>query len=512
MEINIQELQNLGMVPYDNNQNQTATKKKQKMQLSIGGHSNIDKGLGSTRGMLSATYQPVPQTAIVSDVTIGRKSMETSLSTSTVLSNDTALSAKMTRQYELGSGKDGTLGFGFSSNRTLTMIHGRRIHAMFALGLGPNLNMRYGILSLTTWGFGASTNKEEEPDKPPPRLSAKITIGSQFPIECNIDQPHLFDSPHRSGRASVSWGPLQGYKLKAILSRKLFTRKCNYHESEYASNLSLGVEHTGLSGLKWVMKYQRPEGLTIRVPIFISSFLSLGYWNKVIQVSLLSLLFDETLEEFVGKSTTADLTEKQTDKVNIHKVVSTKILMNEREMHWLKSSKAKQNTESQLLFITSIAKMKRQREEANDGLVIIKATYESIDASLDCKHQLQFWVNNSQLYLPPSSKSLLLGMYEFAHDRSAPTLDGRWSKISDFIHKFTCMANIWLSRLGIGGEGEDTSHQKDDIGRTNEYDAVTLTVRYRFKDGVYEIRVRDSDSLTLPNRNASKLGSSDILM
>ena len=100
---------------YDNNHNQTATKKKQKMQLSIGGHSNIEKGLGSTRGMLSATYQPVPQTAIVSDLTIGRKSMETSVSTSTVLSNDTGLSAKMTRQYELGSDKDGTLGFGFSA-------------------------------------------------------------------------------------------------------------------------------------------------------------------------------------------------------------------------------------------------------------------------------------------------------------------------------------------------------------------------------------------------------------
>ena len=270
---------------YDNNHNQTATKKKQKMQLSIGGHSNIEKGLGSTRGMLSATYQPVPQTAIVSDLTIGRKSMETSVSTSTVLSNDTGLSAKMTRQYELGSDKDGTLGFGFSSNRTLTMVHGRRIHAMFALGVNSNLNMRYGVLSLTTWGFNATTNQKEEPDKPLPRLSAKMTIGSQFPIECNIDQPHLFDCPHRSGRASISWGPLQGYKLKAILSRKLFTRKCNYHESEYASNLSLGVEHTGLSGLKWVMKYQRPEGLTIRVPIFISSFLSLGYWNKVMQIS-----------------------------------------------------------------------------------------------------------------------------------------------------------------------------------------------------------------------------------
>ena len=172
---------------YDNNHNQTATKKKQKIQLSIGGHSNIEKGLGSTRGILSATYQPVPQTAIVSDLTIGRKSMETSVSTSTVLSNDTGLSAKMTRQYELGSDKDGTLGFGFSSNRTLTMVHGRRIHAMFALGVNSNLNMRYGVLSLTTWGFNATTNQKEEPDKPLPRLSAKMTIGSQFPIECNIE-------------------------------------------------------------------------------------------------------------------------------------------------------------------------------------------------------------------------------------------------------------------------------------------------------------------------------------
>lgn len=261
-----------------NNQPQMATQ-KQRMQLDIGGSSSLENGMGSTRGVLSVNYQPVAHTNISSQLVIGRKHLETSLSSSTQLSNGTGLSAKMTRQYEPGSGKEGNLGFGFSSHRSLTMFHGRTVHAMFALGCS-NLEMQYSMLSLSTWGYRAVVDQDDKSERPPPRLSAKLTMGTQFPVALSIDQSHLFDSPFRSGRASVGWSPTQGYKFKGLISRKL-------SESEFASRLGIGLEHSGLSGLKWLISYQSPEGLSVRIPIFLSR-MSPGYLKKVIWVLSLS--------------------------------------------------------------------------------------------------------------------------------------------------------------------------------------------------------------------------------
>ncbi|KAL7542584.1 hypothetical protein ACHAXR_012102 [Thalassiosira sp. AJA248-18] len=497
------------------NQSQAAARRRQKMQLSIGGQSSLENGMGSTRGIISANYQPVAHTNVSSDLTVGHKHIESSVSSSTQLANGTGLSAKMTRQYELGSNKEGNLAFGFSSQRNLTMFHGRNVHAMFALGVGSNLKMNYGVLSLTTWGFNIADQNES--DSPPPRINAKITIGSPFPIQCSVDQPHLFGASHRSGRASVAWSPLQGYKLKGVMSRKIM-KTCDFHESEFPSNLDIEVEHTGLSGLKWLIRYERPEGLTIRIPIFVSSFLSPVYWNKVLWVSTLSFLLDETIEELMGHSTSKS--ETKAGDTNIHKTISTKIRTNQNEQQWLGSSKAKRDAERQLSIIAPIAKMKRQREESINGLVILKATYASVSSlpsgtipntALDVTEQLQFWVEQSRLYLPPSSKSLLLGFYDLIGSKVNRVGDtaNDISPLSEFTHRWICIMNIWLSRLGVGVE--DAAYQKDytDNGGSNE--SVVLTVRYKYKGGVFEVRIGDDDVLELPSSDSTILGSSDLV-
>ena len=494
----------------DDNTTATSRRRVQNMQLCIGGQSNLENGMGSTKGILSANYKPLPHTMVSSDLTIGRKHLETSLSSNTQLANGTGLSAKVTRQYEPGSNKDANLGFGFSSNRTLSMFHGRTVHAMFALGVGKNLAMHYGVLSLTTWGFG--TRKEEELDAPPPpRLTAKLTLGTSFPVECSIDQPHLFDAPHRSGKATVAWSPLLGYKLKAMICRNV-SKRCGLHVSEFASTFGLGVEHTPLSGLKWMFQYGRPEGLTIKVPIFMASFMNPNYFNRVVWCSIMSFLIDETVEELMGNPTSSELdTAKQADATNTHKAVSMKICTNQNEQRWCASSKAKRNAERQLSIIAPIAKMKRDREESLDGLAILKATYSSPFVSLDVTQQLQFWVENSRLSLPPSSKSLLLGFYALPGSKASEDAgsDLSSSSMAELAHRWTCTINDWLYRLGVGGDDDAHCHNGSADNISNE--SVTLTVRYKYKGKVYEIRVDDNDPLQLPSSGATVLGSSDLV-
>lgn len=503
---------------YNNNNNNqkdsllTKTEKKQqKVLLSIGGQSNFKSGFGSTSGILSCQYMPVPQTSINSDVAIGYNSLNTSLSSSTQLINGTDLSANINHQYETTSEEQGggVFAYGFTSSRRLTIFSGRTVHAMFALGLNSNFIMNYGLFSFTTWGFFNTTlSSSDKHQQPLPRLSTKLSIGTQYPIECSIEQKKLFHSSYRSGQASLSWSPIRGCKWNVIISRRLARRRISNHESDFSSKIGIGIQHTAMSGLKWVLHYQRPEGLSIRIPIFISTFISPGYWSTVICISTVSYLFDETIEKLMTMNTTTTTstmisTNKEFRDNTPDKRLFKRIRFNEYEQQWLNSSNAKRNAYEQLSLIVPIAKMKRQREEAVNGLVILKATYASTSTtsnstSLDVVQQLQFWVNKSRLYLPPLSKGMLLGFYDMSGEimMSSPH--------ESYVHRWMRWMNGLLSRLGVGGWHNDFKYY-------NAIAPVTLIVRYKFGNGVYEISIDDNDELDLPSSAAIMLGSSHVI-
>jgi hypothetical protein len=155
-------------------------------------------------------------------------------------------------------------------------------------------------------------------------------------------------------------------------------------------------------------------------------------------------------------------------------------------------------------MIVPIAKLKQKREEAVNGLVILKATYSitSSNTSLDVVHQLQFWVEKSRLYLPPSSKRLLLGFYDLCEDISPVCKPSyRWNHL----------INVVLSRLGVGAWYSQYQSHVEQRKDGRDGGAVTLTVRYKYADGVYETTIEDHDALGLPSRDAIKLGSSDLV-
>ena len=220
----------------------------------------------------------------------------------------------------------------------------------------------------------------------------------------------------------------------------------------------------------------------------------------MIWVSTLSYLFDETIEELMGMGPSSSwLVNPECDASDSSMLISKRLKANEKERLWLNSSLARQDADRQLSMIVPIAKLKQKREEAVNGLVILKATYSitSSNTSLDVVHQLQFWVEKSRLYLPPSSKRLLLGFYDLCEDISPVCKPSyRWNHL----------INVVLSRLGVGaGYSQYQSHVDADGG------AVTLTVRYKYADGVYETTIEDHDALGLPSRDAIKLGSSDLV-
>ena len=373
-----------------------------------------------------------------------------------------------------------------------------RIHSSLkTFGMSSDLKLQYSVMSLTTW-LDAFHNK--------PRITAKMSLGTQFPLECSMQMKKM----HRAGRMSVAWSPLQGYKLKGMINRDLISKSCGLRK-RFASNLGIGVEHTGLSGLKWLIQYQRPDGLTVRVPIFLQSFLSPGYWNRVVFVTTLSYLADETVEEWLGIS--SEVAETTSDTSTIQKICT-----NEKEMQWLSTPQAKRGARQQLSIIASVAKTKRQSEEATNGLVILKATYSYAYASLsapaispkllseDVTQQLQFYVDNSRLCLPASSKSLLLGFYNLCigyGTNIGTTNVPDFPPLSKFIDRFISTMNHWLSFLGLGGKVVlPQSLQQNDR-------SAMLIVRYKFKSRVFEISVADSSALELPSNDAVHMGASD---
>ena len=488
-------------------------KERKQVKLSIGGQSDLDDGLASSKSVFAATYKPRAETDVRSQLTLDRKHVETTLSSTHLLSSGTRMSAKMSRTYDWSSSKASKVSFGFTSNRALTMFQGRTVHAMFAIGVGSNLKMQYGVFSLVTWGFfeeeedredeatedeGESdeqsyegngnndTNADDQPNNqhsikqklPPPQLSLKLVLGSQFPIEMNISQDNIFHSPCRSGDAALSWGPMGGFKIKGMLNRAIptsYVTSKNY-ESEFSSSLGIGLEHTPLSGLKWLLRYERPEGVSIQIPIFVSSVFGHNYLNDVIWYSALSFLVDETIGELTQTEPSVDSNESNT--------TSEKATLIQAEQRWLTSSNAMLQAEKQVSIMKPIAASKRKRETECNGLIITNAIYykEATDTSLNVTDQLQFYVQDSKLVLPASSKSLLLGL-----SRLEPN------------HCRANNQNTILSWLLNQGDESKT------------IDEFRLLIRYKFKDCIFETCIGENESLNLPDEQHLNLGPNKLV-
>ena len=159
----------------------------------------------------------------------------------------------------------------------------------------------------------------------------------------------------------------------------------------------------------------------------------------------------------------------------------------------LSIEKTRKDAERQLAMMQPIAEKKRHLESQKDGFVVLRATYW-VETSSDVSHpdgnglhsmdvttQLQFWVSDGRLYLPPIPKSSWLGFRDLR------------SQTQTASHSFKWDWRIWR-RL---------THRAVHPERAPE---PQLTIRYSYASYVYEITVGEKVSLTLPNKKAQLLG------
>ena len=509
---------------------------QQKMQLSIGGRTFVQKGMGSTRGVLNALYRPSQQTFVSSDLTFGRKHLETSLSSIQHMASGTVVSAKVTRSQDFESDENGNLSFGFTSSRSLSLIEGRKVHGMFALNFGWNppssLKWQYGQLSLTTWGLfadnvqanevqtkdddesdakshnSANTAKSSKSDhrqrtksesEHPPKLTAKLALG-QFPIEIGIEQDSFLDSPERSMETSISYNPFMGaFRIKSMLSRDL----------SQTTSISIGVSHTGMKGLTWLFQYERPE-LTLSIPIFVANFMSPNYWNRLISLYIFSYLMDETMGEMLESES-----KESENKPTIHETIAAKEKRILEEQQWMSSSHATSNVPQQMLVIEHIARIKREFEESINGLIILSATYEWLPRSynssagrrsIDVTQPLQFWVQDSHLILPAYSKRALLGFHDLSPHKGYSV-----QKNVNVLHDVIDYINSFLECFGIGQTDYQLEKDVKEKGTSENDGSTLLTIRYRYNDSTCEIVINDEQAVTLPSKDALVLGSGELL-
>ncbi|KAI2491643.1 hypothetical protein MHU86_22926 [Fragilaria crotonensis] len=415
----------------------TSARSNSKWDMSVGINSSVRKGMGNASGTVNVGYKPQKGTQISSSVDLADPMIFT-LSTSRALESRTVV---MTSVRTMPRSKK--LALSVVSHRDLwdNMFRGS-----WALGIGSDLSMQYGLLSLT------SLSDEY------PTCSVKLNLGvNQYPIKIVTKQDF---GVGRTGLLSFAWQP-RGVEWKAILSRSL---------TSY-SNVSMGIQHQTSTGLTWLLQAERGN-FTFRLPISICCVTNPTYRMSYIWFSLLTLILDDVLGDLIH-DTTQDRLKPATDHDStFDDAAETSIV------------KAKSDAEQQLVLMRPTAERNMEREQQCNGLYIYQAQYfvDHGGPSVDVATQLQFWVRNSTLCLPAGSKSSLLGFYPLLPPLPPPQR-----------RRFSWLRS-WLWSSEVSNDAQPVPQ---------------LRIRYTFGEETYEITINDTDELVLPSPRATALGSKD---
>ena len=321
-----------------------------------------------------------------------------------------------------------------------------KVRGTWALGVGTDFKFHYGLFSFTTLN-----------DKYP-QCTVKLNLGmSSFPLK--LSAKHEFQLG-QTGYILYSWSPM-GVEVKTIFARAL---------SSYVS-WSMGIRHAAQTGLSWLLQLERND-IVFRIPITIASKMDPSYWEKLLLLSFISVLIDDTIRYMISGSKLMELKKKSL----------------KHESSLLIADKSHQNAEQQVHLMATIAEASKTREDGCNGLVIRKATYWVHGGeSMDAMTQLQFWVNDSMIKFPATPKSGLLGFFNLLTASELSVENQSWW-------------HSWFEWLSW-------NKSKDSI-----VPVPKLTVRYAFQGSIYEITIDDSAELVLPNAKALCLGQSDVVL
>ncbi len=513
-----------------------------KIGMTLGASSSLQskKGEGSTSGNISLEYEPVQGTEIHANVSTelntstSKSKMQKdkpqiepkiTIGSSRIMSDRTyvhaSLSAPLFSLFNFGisqqrmndSDNDGQIVENSDNNGWLVSLTTHRslfddkFRCTWISGISiPDTKLRYGMISISTSGKSKEDDEEEDDDSEeedntqqkqndenqskndqqqrkkstqnqvskPTQYSLKLNIGmNHTPLQVSATK-ELSES--QTGTVVCGFGPM-GIDMR-VLSTRIISKFCK---------LSLGVRHIAATGLSALFQLER-SGVNLNVPILVSTSMSREYALKSIYVTLFMSLLDAVVGENLNEN---DLLRKtNTNRMNIDEMqimTGKKISVQTHEDKLLEREKKRRDRLQQIQLMSRSASLKMEKEQSKeDGLVILLARYEvSGGESIDVTVALQFWVMNSSLHLPSMTKSNMLGFYDVRPEDNLQMDDSFWSRWSKIIKEY------------MNGM---KNHQ-------NRSAAIpTLTVRYRYGKGVYEVTVLDHEELSIPSTSAMRLG------
>lgn len=225
-------------------------------------------------------------------------------------------------------------------------------------------------------------------------------------------------------------------------------------------------------GLCWIFSYTRGD-LTIRVPIQLSTIRAgamastMSWWSVLtypIQYGYISIL-SHVVQDII--TSTLNLPTNQRDE--------------QQRLRWMACRKSQTEAQQQQTFMEKQAKIRLAAEEKlnegnkSRGLVIRKAWYfVSNGDEWDVTIPLQFFVSDSRLELPATTKRDMLGFYDVTLSTSLRDDDHR------------------------SGHNMTHSSWSNDFGQANGTEYAWLSVEYEYGGEAYSITIRDDEELILP--------------
>ena len=419
-----------------------------KLDTSLRIQSSIKDGFSKASSNLTIGYRPDMGTHMSTSLETIPVNMHMYLSSRKKMNIPMRLSCSTTRTFQNSTIVTASAG-------TIVMTSTKRQPSTDAVALSlvtyRNLRIHTTTPIQASWAIGMGTDLKfhygilslMSLSNRYPRCVIKLNLGLD-PYPLLVSAQHVFGGT-RTGFLSLSLGP-SGIKVKAMLSRYL---------TSY-SKWTMSIQHVTNTGLSWILEMNRGN-FTFRVPIFLLSVGDPWYSIRMWYIALWTGAIDNILSSFSQNFSTWES-------------------QNQHHLNVPASKELRQNAEQQIVLMKGMAERNMERESNCNGLVIYQATY-FIDGgpSLDARIQLQFLVQNSTLCLPEGSKCNLLGFYNLL--------------TPPYFRKDKWSWNYWFS------------HSEESTTLVPQ-----LKIRYTFEDTAFEITIKDSDPLVLPNNHAMPLG------
>ena len=339
-----------------------------------------------------------------------------------------------------------------------------------------------------------------------------ISPPKQLPISFTATHPITSSSPQNQfGTIVFGWDPYhRQYHLETLITR--ITSKWN--------KISIGIRHFTHYGITWLWNYERGN-IHFSIPITVTKQLDptstlISYSMKMVTMTALSTLIDGIIARMMEVLFFQITNNDQNNDYDIHRHQQEQQqksrLQTEEQLLFLE--KAIQDSKKQVMLMSKQANKKKRIEEEKNGLVILSAQYygymkdtTNVDdledqkmEVLDVVTQLQFWVVDSKLMLPASTKSNLLGFYDVTMKTNDDIKKTQSSTTGSTL--FT-RPYSWISFF----KGMDFKIDND-IDRNESLCQAKLSVTYKIGGATYEKTIHDDEELNLPCKDAKLIQES----